>query len=220
MKKRILIVDDDIAIRKGLKKLLKKANYDVAVAADGFEAVDRFTSEPIDLLLLDLNMPGKDGWAAYEGITRKDPYVPTIIMTGLPDQFPIAAAGGTGTLLEKPLEPKELLSVIESLLDEPRSNHWLRRRHWLQDARSVPSTRYSLKNLFVDTRTQGNCPTSLYAQWPASFSVALIRWSIRCWRSSLPKVAMKRIATKRERRGAGDDTLFATYETAVSVNQT
>jgi DNA-binding response OmpR family regulator len=145
MKKRILIVDDDMAIRKGLKKLLKKANYDVTVAADGFEAVDRFGSEPIDLLLLDLNMPGKDGWAAYENITRKDPYLPTIIMTGLPDQFPIAAAGGTGALLEKPLEPKELLAVIENLLDEPRSNHWLRRRHWLQDARSVPSTRYSAK---------------------------------------------------------------------------
>ena len=145
MKKRILIVDDDMAIRKGLKKLLKKANYDVTVAADGFEAVDRFGSEPIDLLLLDLNMPGKDGWAAYENITRKDPYVPTIIMTGLPDPFPIAAAGGTGALLEKPLEPTELLGVIESLLDEPRSNHWLRRRHWLRDARSVPATKYLSK---------------------------------------------------------------------------
>jgi len=60
MKKRILIVDDDTSIRNGLKKLLKKANYDVALAADGIEAVDRFFSEPIDLLLLDLNMPGKD----------------------------------------------------------------------------------------------------------------------------------------------------------------
>ncbi len=158
MKKRILIVDDDIAIRKGLKKLLKRANYDVVVAADGFEAVDRFASESIDLLLLDLNMPGKDGWAAYENITRKDPYVPTIIMTGLPDQFPIAAAGGTGALLEKPLEPKELLSVIENLLDEPRSNHWLRRRHWLRDARSVPSTQYLSK-----PRTQSNANTLITA---------------------------------------------------------
>jgi DNA-binding response OmpR family regulator len=145
MKKRILIVDDDTSIRKGLKKLLKKANYNVALAANGFEAVDQFFSEPVDLLLLDLNMPGKDGWAAYENITRRNPYVPTIIMTGLPDQFPIAAAVGAGALLEKPLEPKELLHVIENLLDEPRSNHWLRQRQWLPDARLVPSTKYSSK---------------------------------------------------------------------------
>ena len=142
MKKRILIVDDDTSIRNGLKKLLKKANYDVALAADGFEAVDRFFSEPIDLLLLDLNMPGKDGWAACENITRRNPYVPTIIMTGLPDQFSIASAVGAGALVEKPLDPEELLSLIEGLLDEPRSNHWLRRRSWLQDARSVPSTKF------------------------------------------------------------------------------
>ena len=142
MKKRILIVDDDTSIRNGLKKLLKKANYDVALAADGFEAVDRFFSEPIDLLLLDLNMPGKDGWSACENITRGNPYVPTIIMTGLPDQFPIASAAGAGALLEKPLNPEELLRAIEDLLGEPRLNHWLRRRSWLQDARAVPSTKF------------------------------------------------------------------------------
>ena len=141
MKKRILIVDDDTSIRNGLKKLLKKANYDVALAADGFEAVDRFFSEPIDLLLLDLNMPGKDGWAACENITRKNPYVPTIIMTALPDQYPIASAAGVGALLEKPMDPGELLRTIEDLLEEPRLNHWLRRRSWLHDARSVPSTK-------------------------------------------------------------------------------
>ncbi|MGH9646676.1 MAG: response regulator, partial [Bryobacteraceae bacterium] len=66
MKKRILIVGDDISVRNGLKKLLVTVNYDVSVAADGFEAVALFFSEPIDLLLLDLIMPGKDGWAACE----------------------------------------------------------------------------------------------------------------------------------------------------------
>lgn len=142
MKKRILIVDDDTSIRNGLKKLLKTANYDVALAADGFEAVDRFFSEQIDLLIMDLNMPGKDGWAACENITRKNPYVPTIIMTGLPDQFPIVSAAGAGALVEKPLNPDELLKIISALLEEPRFNHWLRRRSWLQDAQSVPAAKF------------------------------------------------------------------------------
>ena len=61
MKKRILIVDDDASIRRSLKKLLTNANYDTSVASDGFEAVERFRAKPVDLLLLDLNMPGKDG---------------------------------------------------------------------------------------------------------------------------------------------------------------
>lgn len=142
MKKRILIVDDDASIRRSLKKLLTNANYDTSVASDGFEAVERFRAKPVDLLLLDLNMPGKDGWAASENITRTNPCVPTIIMTGLPDQYRIAQAAGVGALLEKPLNPEELLSVIEELLKQPRSDHWLRRRSWLQDARSVPSTRH------------------------------------------------------------------------------
>ena len=151
MKKRILIVDDDASIRRSLKKLLTNANYDIRLAADGFEAVERFIAEPADLLLLDLSMPGKDGLAAGENITRLNPYVPTIIMTGLPDQFRIAQAAGAGALLEKPLDPEELLRVIEDLIEEPRSNHWLRRRHWLQDAYSVPATRY-----LPNQRTQFN----------------------------------------------------------------
>ena len=141
MKKRILIVDDDASIRRSLKKLLTNANYNISVAADGFEAVERFRAELVDLLLLDLDMPGKDGWAASENITRENPYVPIIIMTGMPDQFRIANAAGAGALLEKPFNPEELLSVIEELLEEPQSNHWLR-RSWLQDASSVPPTRY------------------------------------------------------------------------------
>jgi DNA-binding NtrC family response regulator len=145
MNKHILIVDDDSSIRSGLKKLLMRANYEVSLAADGIEAVKRFFAARIDLLILDLNMPNQDGWATFENITRKNPYVPTIIMTGLPDQFPIASAAGAGALLEKPLDPEEVLSVIRNLLGEPRFNHWLRRRSWLQDARLVPATRFSSK---------------------------------------------------------------------------
>ena len=160
MKKRILIVDDDTSIRNGLKKLLKKANYDVALAIEG---VERFFSEPIDLLLLDLNMPGKDGWAASENITRKNPYVPTIIMTGLPDQFPIASAAGAGALLEKPLNLEELLRTIEDLLEEPRFNHWLRRRSWLQDARSVPATKFASNGKNWETLRPNQISTSILA---------------------------------------------------------
>lgn len=156
-------MDDDPSIRSGLKKLLTQAKYDVALAADGFEAVDRFFAGQIDLLIMDLNMPGKDGWAACENITRKNPYVPTIIMTGLPDQFPIAAAAGAGALLEKPLNPDELLRVISDLLKEPRFNHWLRRRSWLQDAQSVPAAKFI-------PRVRNHTPSTIFnrSSWDSS----------------------------------------------------
>jgi DNA-binding NtrC family response regulator len=141
MKKRILIVDDDTSVRDALKKLLKKANYDASVAADGLEAVERFFSEHFHLLILDLDMPRKDGWAASENITRLNPYVPIVIMTGLPDQYAIASAAGAGAIFEKPFDPEDLLGTINGLLEEPRSNHWLRRRSWLQDARLIPKTK-------------------------------------------------------------------------------
>ena len=163
MKKRILIVDDDSSIRSGLKKLLTQANYDVALAANGFEAFDRFFAEPIDLVIMDLNMPGKDGWAACENITRKNPYVPTIIMTGLPDQFPIAVAAGAGALVEKPLNPDELLKIISALLEEPRFNHWLRRRSWLPDARALPASKFI-------PRVEHHTPATIFnrASWDSS----------------------------------------------------
>ena len=141
MKKRILIVDDDISLRNELMELLKKADYDVAVAADGSEAIDRY-SEPLDLLLLDVNMPGRDRWAAFEYITRMNPCVATILTSKLGDQFPIASGVGAGALLEKPLDPEELLRVVEELLAEPRVNHRLRRQNWRRDARVVPFTWY------------------------------------------------------------------------------
>lgn len=141
MKKRILIVDDDTSLLDELMELLKKAGYDVAVATDGSEALDR-CSEPLDLLLLNINIPGRDRWAAFEHITRMNPCVATILTSKLGDRFPIASGVGAGALLEKPLDPEKVLCVVEELLAEPRVNHRLRRQSGRRDARVVPFTRY------------------------------------------------------------------------------
>ena len=139
---RILVVDDEEIIRDMLHTVLRRLGHEVLLADRGKGGIEVFRRERPQITILDLNMPGKGGWAASENITRRNPYVPMIIMTGLPDQFPIASAAGAGALLEKPLNPEELLCTIEDLLGEPRMNHWLRRRSWLQDARSVPSTKF------------------------------------------------------------------------------
>ena len=119
MKKRILIVDDDASIRNGLKKLLKKANYEVVLAADGFEAVDRFFSEPIDLLLLDLNMPRKDGREALAEI-KQDPAlksIPIVILTTSTAEEDIVRTycSGANSYISKPVTFHGLVGVMRTL---------------------------------------------------------------------------------------------------------
>ena len=64
MKKRILVVDDDPQIRESLRKVLRAEGYEVVLAADGQQGIERFDTERMDLLLLDLNMPVKKPFSA------------------------------------------------------------------------------------------------------------------------------------------------------------
>ena len=120
MKTRVLVVDDDESVRASLKKVLESAGCKVVLAENGQQAVERFAPGGIDLLILDLDMPVKDGWETFENLTRKDPCVPVIIMTGMANQRPILLAAGVGALFEKPIEVPVLLDTIKKLLAEPR----------------------------------------------------------------------------------------------------
>ncbi len=70
-------------------------------AADGVEALELANATKFDLVLLDLNMPVKDGWQTFEQLTAKDPTLPIIIITARPNQFFSALSAGVGALLEK-----------------------------------------------------------------------------------------------------------------------
>ena len=117
-KQRILLVDDDPAIRQILVRLLTEENYLVLTAANGVEALVLSESTQFDLVLLDLNMPVKNGWETFEQLTSQDPLVPVILITARPNQFFPALASGAGALLEKPLDLTRLLHTIRTLLGE------------------------------------------------------------------------------------------------------
>jgi len=119
MKKRILLVDDDPQIRESLYKVLRSEGYEVVLAANAQESVDKFDPERTDLLLLDLNLPGQSGWDIFERMSFLNPLLPIIIITGRPFQFEMAAAAGVGALIEKPLDIPYLLRSITELLAEP-----------------------------------------------------------------------------------------------------
>jgi CheY-like chemotaxis protein len=118
-KKKILLVDDDPAVRKMLGLLLTGEGYEVLLAIDGGESIQVVRTADVDLVLLDLNMPGMDGWETYERLAAENPMLPIIVITARPSQSFTAMAAGIGALLEKPLDLPKLFLTIRDLLDEP-----------------------------------------------------------------------------------------------------
>lgn len=119
MKACVLIVDDDAAVRNSVKRVLETANYDVILAGDGQEALEQFAGRAVDLVILDLNLPARRGWDVFEELTRVDPFMPVVVITGLTNQLKAAKAAGVGALLEKPVDPALLLKTMTELLGEP-----------------------------------------------------------------------------------------------------
>ena len=118
-KEKILVVDDEPAIRQMLTRLLTGEGYNVLPATNGNEALEFASHADFDLVLLDLNMPGLDGWDTFEQLTSKKPLLPIIVITARPNQRFTALAAGSGALMEKPLDLQKLFLTIRNLLDEP-----------------------------------------------------------------------------------------------------
>ena len=142
MKEKILIVDDDASVRESLRKVLADAGYEVALAADSREAEEQFESGHVDLLLLDIGLPVKNGWDAFERITNEAPVLPIIIITGQASQHDMAVAAGVGALMDKPLDVTGLLNAMQELLVEPMEARLLRLCGHGQDTRHAPSSEH------------------------------------------------------------------------------
>lgn len=121
LRKTILVVDDDEAVRKGLRGVLASEGYHVLVARDGREAIQVFRVHPCDLALLDMNMPLRNGWGTIADLRALKSQLPAIIITARPDQRNIAREAGI-ELMEKPLDLPLLLRRIGALLSEPRAS--------------------------------------------------------------------------------------------------
>lgn len=118
--KTILLADDDPAIRQTLGQVLALEQYNVVFAATGRETAAQFISHLPDLVLLDLNMPDRDGWDAFYLMNSTHPSVPVIVITALPHQHERAASLGVAALMEKPLDIPVLLKTVQDLLEQPR----------------------------------------------------------------------------------------------------
>ena len=120
---RILLIDDDDALRRVIAQNLILAGHTVVEAADGWQGLDLFHATPIDLVLTDLVMPGKEGVETIIELHREKPELPIIAMSGgMPRStmyLDIAAKLGARRALAKPFTPQELLQTIDEVLKEP-----------------------------------------------------------------------------------------------------
>jgi CheY-like chemotaxis protein len=113
---KVLLVEDNVGTREAVRLLLEGEGLDVAVAADGGEAL-RILGEngTPQLILLDLSMPDMDGWTFMEALTRHPVWlgVPVVVLTGAAD---VSAADvrafGADDLLRKPVDADELIATV------------------------------------------------------------------------------------------------------------
>ena len=96
-------MDDEKSIRESLGKVLRTEGYEVVLGEDGEEAIQKLIQEPIDILVLDIGLPVKDGWAALRWLAQVNPLFPVILITGRWKQAELAEAAGVDVLMEKPL---------------------------------------------------------------------------------------------------------------------
>ncbi|EGY76382.1 response regulator transcription factor [Peptoniphilus indolicus] len=115
MKYKILVAEDDNAIRDSIGIYLRNANYDVIEAKDGEEAIHKFKSEKIDLIIMDLMMPNLSGEEAILEL-REITYVPIIILSAKGEDYDkiIGLNIGADDYITKPFNPLELMARVSS----------------------------------------------------------------------------------------------------------
>ena len=145
-KLRVLLVDDDPSVREMVGRVLLGEGYRVLFASNGLEALAIAATVDIDLVLLDLNMPGQSGWDTFERLTSGNPLIAVIIITAQPQQLFTAVNEGVGALLEKPLNITKLLKTIRDLLAESPEARLARLSGKQADFRYLPSRRKGLSS--------------------------------------------------------------------------
>lgn len=113
MQKRILVVDDDAMNLRRTSLILEK-HYEVLLVKSGEEALDKLKAECIDLILLDIAMPGMNGIETFQRMKEDKVEVPVIFLTASGDEDDVLAALSLGAVnyLKKPFLPKDLLERI------------------------------------------------------------------------------------------------------------
>jgi CheY-like chemotaxis protein len=123
---RILLIDDDKAVREATQIVLRANGYDVVMAHSGPAGIDLIRQNGVDLVILDVFMPGMDGLMTAQAIRRTHPNLPIVVVSGfmfggecpdMPGFDAMAAEAGAMFALYKPFKPAQLIQTIKKALN-------------------------------------------------------------------------------------------------------
>ncbi|WP_447600238.1 response regulator [Nitrospira sp. Nam80] len=121
---RILVADDEPAIRAVVRRMLEKNGYDVVEAEDGEAAIEGINTGEnrlmVDAVICDIRMPKMNGLDAIAYFRRAYPHVPLIVLTGYPDTEMAVSCmrGGVMDYLVKPVDGKQLKAAVEKAMEQ------------------------------------------------------------------------------------------------------
>lgn len=115
MSDRILVVDDDDAIREFVRQALEFEGYGVETAGDGAEAIAAIERDRPSLVLLDMRMPVLDGWGVVRTLRERSIQLPVVVMTAAQDARRWADEVGAVAHLAKPFDIDDLFRVVDRL---------------------------------------------------------------------------------------------------------
>ena len=129
---RLLVVEDEESIAQGLLFNFERKGHIVDLARDGREALDRARAERYDLILLDVRLPGLDGFEVCQRLRGEGNFTPILMLTARsqPDDVIYGLKLGADDYVVKPFELAELLARVEGML---------RRQAWSQASRAAPA---------------------------------------------------------------------------------
>src|SRR5947209_308681 len=121
----ILIVEDEEHLANGLRFNLEAEGYKVALAGDGESALELLSKNPFDAVVLDVMLPGMDGFAVASKLRKSGQFVPILMLTALgrPEDVLLGFDAGADDYLPKPFELKILIARLHGLL---RRGDWAR----------------------------------------------------------------------------------------------
>ena len=112
---RVLVADDEEAIRVMVVRMLRRAGFDPAEAVDGQHAIERLDTEPFDALVLDLMMPRVDGFGVVNHLIDTHPHMmeKTVVITAFPRMAAKEKLHHLCGILSKPFETSELVQLVQ-----------------------------------------------------------------------------------------------------------
>src|SRR5438105_796023 len=151
---RLLLVEDDLAVREAVTRVLQAEDYQVSSAASCAEAIHRFHETTVDVVLLDLTLGTEDGWQVFDVLNKLRPAVPIIVASAQPNRLAHPSTTRAHGVLAKPFEIAALLQAL----------------------RAAPQAEKPLSN------TTGSDSTRLRGSFSRVFIFRLPYWGARLWK--------------------------------------